>query len=78
MTFHDNLDHHLHLASGELEGWVVETLDPAGDRGRWSSIGFTPDGTLHVAYSDELGQVRRHIWRSEHDGRDQDCDGVAW
>jgi hypothetical protein len=47
----DNVD--LKYAWKDGSGWHVETLDPSGNVGRYSTIRFEPPSTFHVVYYDE-------------------------
>ena len=55
LTYYDNNQQDLMYAFRENGTWSIETVDAAGDVGRYSSLTFDPAGTAHISYIELTG-----------------------
>jgi len=57
--------------------WTIETVDDAGDAGRYSSMAIAADGTLHVSYYEQGGGDLRYARSGGSSWITETVDGVG-
>jgi ribosomal protein S18 acetylase RimI-like enzyme len=77
LAYYDNNAKTLNFAARAGGEWSIETVDDAGDPGRYSSLAFDSAGNPHLSYVDLLGPTAATVRHATNDGSGWAVSDVA-